>query len=900
MARLATALDTEIPRVHGALRSRNAATPGARQDAAGSLAFVRDQLQGLKSVWDGVVTACRREENAVEGASDVWYDAASTSMWSKGLLFVLEGATLGEDTDVVHDLYDRLDLALGLQQLGLVDATLTLAAFQDALEQLPVPVCTDLFSYAESRAAPLTEDMSPSKGKGLVLLRLCNELLRRFARGYTPHAVFAGRILALLASAFPISERSGVNLKGDFHVENVTRWEEDGRREEDSAFEERVEARTEEVAEATTGPVESMDVEADGDGKENGSSGPQPGAPESATQLDAQGPRDRRSPPASLTTSPHFYSMLWGLQQYFSQPTLLFQQGLADVPCAHAARALHLLAEDEAASPMRVFQTSTACVLDVFAQQEGPATERPQKRARHHTSAADSERTPQEEAHGACAAQDQTRSFYPKHLTGRRLLAFQLPDVSFRRHVLTQLLLTLQYMLGLTGAGKERRGMWKNKLLVPVHILDEDDERWTRAVWRQVLAQLRVSGADGKQFLDTVLSVLKRESSWLHWKTDSAPPLEKAPMEAAELDSWLAQMHTVFALKITPYPHALGTPALTELWEDGFYGHAHASATPEHTSDDAPAAAGAARVPDGLEALEIPPPLPSLGALSRELHMEKQRLKQRVAAQAADDAIAETTSRAQGLAWRALRRAGRSRLHLFAAMADADDVPGLLRAMDDEEKRAAHEAAETDGVAHEASWINDVALESVPEVDAGAEGTGDGGVEERASADAEGAGAADAREEKVAKKKKRAEEKVAREEKKERKRTAKEKKERARHEEQDAAEEKRLEKAEDAAESEGKKGRPNDDDGNADGAETRTAPASETHDEQRAEASASPHPTAHRSVSLDAPTSDAMADGDADMTFMTAPADSDDADDARETADESMRESRDDTANALH
>jgi THO complex subunit 1 len=80
----------------------------------------------------------------------------------------------------------------------------------------------------------------PNRGKGLILLRICNELLRRLSK--TKNAMFGGRILMYLANIFPLGERSGkymaldwlvplltfiegVNLRGDFNVENTTEYE---------------------------------------------------------------------------------------------------------------------------------------------------------------------------------------------------------------------------------------------------------------------------------------------------------------------------------------------------------------------------------------------------------------------------------------------------------------------------------------------------------------------------------------------------------------------------------------------------------------------------------------------------------------------------------------------------
>lgn len=57
--------------------------------------------------------------------------------------------------------------------------------------------------------------MVPQKGKALVLLRTLNDLLRRLSKmGST--TLFCGRILTFLSQVFPLGERSGVNLRGEY------------------------------------------------------------------------------------------------------------------------------------------------------------------------------------------------------------------------------------------------------------------------------------------------------------------------------------------------------------------------------------------------------------------------------------------------------------------------------------------------------------------------------------------------------------------------------------------------------------------------------------------------------------------------------------------------------------
>lgn len=70
--------------------------------------------------------------------------------------------------------------------------------------------------------------MIPQKGKALVLLRTLNDLLRRLSKmGST--TLFCGRILTFLSQIFPLGERSGVNLRGEYGPvwdgPGVEKWE---------------------------------------------------------------------------------------------------------------------------------------------------------------------------------------------------------------------------------------------------------------------------------------------------------------------------------------------------------------------------------------------------------------------------------------------------------------------------------------------------------------------------------------------------------------------------------------------------------------------------------------------------------------------------------------------------
>lgn len=60
--------------------------------------------------------------------------------------------------------------------------------------------------------------MEYQRGRGPILLRLLNDLLRRLPRSQSHSVILSGRILMLLSWVYPLNEKSGVNLRGNFNV----------------------------------------------------------------------------------------------------------------------------------------------------------------------------------------------------------------------------------------------------------------------------------------------------------------------------------------------------------------------------------------------------------------------------------------------------------------------------------------------------------------------------------------------------------------------------------------------------------------------------------------------------------------------------------------------------------
>ncbi|KAI8071087.1 THO complex subunit 1 transcription elongation factor-domain-containing protein [Gongronella butleri] len=116
-------------------------------------------------------------------------------------------------------IFDMLDITVIIEAKGFVDATIPFMFVEELLDIHSIEGCARVFEFVETRRDRLMIGMVPSRGKSLILLRLCNELLRRLST--ETGTVLCGRVLFLLAKSFPLSERSGVNLRGDFNTEPV-------------------------------------------------------------------------------------------------------------------------------------------------------------------------------------------------------------------------------------------------------------------------------------------------------------------------------------------------------------------------------------------------------------------------------------------------------------------------------------------------------------------------------------------------------------------------------------------------------------------------------------------------------------------------------------------------------
>ena len=179
---------------------------------------------------------------------------------------------------------------------------------EELLDTQTIDGCRILFDYLDSRRERITA--KHFKAKSLIILRACNELLRRLSRA--EDTVFCGRVFIFLFQSFPLGDRSSVNLRGEYHVENVTVFE-DLPPKAGLKFEDGIE-----VDQQVEKPEPQQDSTKDETADEQAKAALEQRA--KAAKSDAQDEKAQEKP-ADMDT---LYPLFWSLQECFSTPTRLF------------------------------------------------------------------------------------------------------------------------------------------------------------------------------------------------------------------------------------------------------------------------------------------------------------------------------------------------------------------------------------------------------------------------------------------------------------------------------------------------------------------------------------------------------------------------------------------------
>ncbi|KAF2444666.1 nuclear matrix protein [Karstenula rhodostoma CBS 690.94] len=376
---------------------------------------------------------------------------------AKSILYpILSSARISDPSFV--DVWNLLDIVQGCADRDLCSNQLVLLLAEEVLDSLSIADCHVAFNYLESRREAILSGGTGTTGsKEMVILRTCNELLRRLSRAEDP--VFCGRVYVFLFQSFPLGHKGSVNLRGEFHVGNVTTFE-------DWIVSEQADDLVMEDA-PNAGQIESV---------KGGVKAEETKPTESDSRVEKK--------PTTLDLAT-LYPVFWSLQHSFSNPPQLFDN-----------------------EKFKHFQDALEATLAKF------------KEVDKVIQSGESARKAGSPATANDSYDEFANAFNPKYLTSRDLFKLELSDVAFQRHVLVQALILIDFLLTLTGTAKSKPHYENAQQSMKYNFtLSDENTEWALGI-KTAIANYLQDGPDGKFYYRVVDTVLSRDKNWVRWKMD--------------------------------------------------------------------------------------------------------------------------------------------------------------------------------------------------------------------------------------------------------------------------------------------------------------------------------------------------------------------------------------------
>ncbi|KAF2473142.1 nuclear matrix protein [Lindgomyces ingoldianus] len=383
---------------------------------------------------------------------------------AKHVFYSILASALIDDPSFVS-IWNLLDI---LQYCGDRDecsSSLVLLLIEELLDDRDLDGCKIVFNYLESRRETIIAHNS--KNKDLVILRSCNELLRRLSRA--DDAVFCGRVYVFLFQSFPLGDKSSVNLRGTFHVENVTTFEDYLKTEDEDE--------------------DSMQVDSSLSVKDVKDARSTPKSEERDSKLTTVKPEGQKSTAMDIN---ELYSYFWSMQGSFSNPPRLFE-----------------------GDNFKQFQKNLEATLTKF--KEVPKV--------IQTGDSDSKRGTKRKLDDD--NNELASTFNPKYLTSRDLFKLELSDLAFQRHILVQALILIDFLFSLTEKAKKKPYYLNaQKAMQYSYTLRDEDAEWALGIKNSIANYLQ-DGPDGKFYYRMVDTVLSRDKNWVRWKMENCQPFTR-------------------------------------------------------------------------------------------------------------------------------------------------------------------------------------------------------------------------------------------------------------------------------------------------------------------------------------------------------------------------------------
>ncbi|CRK91806.1 CLUMA_CG005431, isoform A [Clunio marinus] len=246
--------------------------------------------------------------------------------------------------------------------------------------------------------------------------------------------------------------------------------------------------------------------------------------------VDGDDPMEETLEDSSLKVDRHLYMKFWGLQEFFRCPNNCYDF-----------------------TQWKKFTSTSTDVLAAFKsfKLEESSGSKQMKTTKTTEEAMNIDNEKVEESSG---------HFFAKFLTNPKLLSLQLSDSNFRRTVLVQYLILFQYLTATVKFKSEKDQ------------LNSTQQEWLQETELSVYKLLSETPPNGKEFVETIKHILKREEMWNNWKNESCKEIQrpvgsepKAGSEPATTNKRKYLGDTIAeATKVGKFD--LGNSELTRLW----------------------------------------------------------------------------------------------------------------------------------------------------------------------------------------------------------------------------------------------------------------------------------------------------------------------------------------------
>ncbi|KAI9784874.1 MAG: hypothetical protein M1835_003486 [Candelina submexicana] len=391
------------------------------------------------------------------------------------------------------EVWNLLDIVSIVSDNEQCEPGLGLWLIEELLDSQTINGCRKIFDYLESRRERLIA--KHFKQKNLIILRSCNELLRRLSRA--EDTVFCGRVFIFLFQSFPLGDRSAVNLRGEYHLENRTTFDIVIPKTESSDDKMEID-RKDQVERPMANGHSKEDLQHHG--PMSTKDGPDQGEKQvKSVTFDAK--KTTTQAPLNCDT---LHPIFWSLQQDFSSPIRLF------------------VAENFEAFK-KGLEATILKFQEVHKEQENSGT---LKVSEDHKRGSKRSREGDDEF---------ASIFNPRYLTSRDLFELEISDLSFRRHILVQALILMDFLLSLTPKAKAKlAGLpTPNKSVLYDYTLNDEDAKWATHT-RSTVANYLQQGPEGKFYYRMVDTVLSRDKNWVRWKAENCPAIDRPPITPEE------------------------------------------------------------------------------------------------------------------------------------------------------------------------------------------------------------------------------------------------------------------------------------------------------------------------------------------------------------------------------